>query len=305
MRTYLDCIPCFFRQALEAARVAGASQRTQRIILDKVAKIVPRFPLTSTPPEMARIIYEIVRKITHIEDPYKKIKIKSNKFALELYPELRRKISTSDDKLLKAVELSIAGNIIDYGVKNSLNLEKELKKILKKEKPFKRAKGAFFDYLYFKRALNQAKTILYLADNAGEIVFDRILIEEIKRIDKNKETIYAVKERPIINDALVVDANECGIDKIAKVISCGSEAPGTILSLCSKEFLKVYRKADMIISKGQGNFEALSEEKRPIFFLFMAKCQVVANDVRCKAGDIILLHNLRKERLRGKISYIF
>jgi uncharacterized protein with ATP-grasp and redox domains len=296
MRIYLDCIPCFFRQALEAARISGTSEKTQRIILHKVAKILPKFSLASTPPEMAQSIYKIVREMTHRKDPYKTIKTKSNKFALKLYTDLKRKVTVADDKLLKAVELAIAGNIIDYGVKNSLNLEKELKKILNKEKTFKKRKSAFFDYLHFKRALNQAKTILYLADNAGEAVFDRILIEEIKRIDRNKEAIYAVKERPIINDALIEDACECGIDKIAKVISCGSEAPGTILSLCSKDFLKVYRKADMIISKGQGNFEVLSEEKRPIFYLFMAKCPVVANDVRCKVGDIILLYSLRKDR---------
>jgi uncharacterized protein with ATP-grasp and redox domains len=305
MRIYPDCIPCFFRQALEAARVDGASKKTQRLILHKVARILPKFPLTSTPPEMAQSIYGIVREITLIEDPYKNIKSKSNRLALKLYPELKEKLSTSDDRLLKAVELAIAGNIIDYGVKNSLNLEKELKKILNKEKTFKKGKSAFFDYPYFKRDLNQAKTVLYLADNAGETVFDRILIEEIKRIDQNKEAIYAVKERPIINDALIEDACECGIDKIAKVMSCGSGAPGTILSLCSKEFLKVYKKADMIISKGQGNFEALSEEKKPIFFLFMAKCPVVANDVRCKVGDIILLYSLRKDRTHGKISEIF
>lgn len=302
MRVYLDCIPCFFRQALEAARVAGASQKTQKIILHKTAKILPKFSLTSTPPEMAQIIYGIVSNTMHIRDPYKTIKTKSNKFALKIYPELKRKVSAADDKLLKAVELAIAGNIIDYGVKNSFDLRKELGKILKKEKTFKKRECAFFDYRCFKRALNQAKTILYLGDNTGEVVFDRILIEEIKRIYKNKDIIYAVKERPIINDALVEDAYECGINKIAKIISCGAGAPGTILSQCSKKFLKIYRKAEMIISKGQGNFEVLSEEKRPIFFLFMAKCPVVANDVRCKVGDIILLYGLRKDRLHEKIS---
>ena len=135
-----------------------------------------------------------------------------------------------------------------------------------------------------------------MADNAGETVFDRILIEEIKKGDSNKEIIYAVKESPAINDALIEDAYYCGIDRIAKVISSGSDAPGTVLSLCSKKFLKLYRNADMIISKGQGNFEALSNAKRPIFFMFMAKCPVIAREVNCKIGDVILLYHKVKKR---------
>ena len=106
---------------------------------------------------------------------------------------------------------------------------------------------------------------------------------------KEKHIIYAVKETPIINDALLEDAVICGIDKIAEVVSSGLDTPGTIPSLCSKQFLTIYQKADMIISKGQGNFEALSEERGPFFFLFMAKCHMVARGLGCKIGDIFLL----------------
>jgi len=295
MRTYLDCIPCFFRQALEAARNSGASQIKQREILNELAKTLPGFSLTCTPPEMARIIYEIVKKVTHQNDPYKKIKVKSNELALKIYPELRKRISKSDDRLLKAVELAIAGNIIDYGAKISLNITEELNNILnKKEIFFHEDKDVLFNYSDFKDRVKKAENVLYLADNAGETVFDRILIEELKRINNHKNIIYAVKEKPIINDALIEDAYKCGIDKLATVISCGSSAPGTILSLCSREFLKTYKEVDMIISKGQGNFEALSEEKRSIFFLLKAKCQVVAKDIGCNVGDMILYFNLRK-----------
>ncbi len=246
---------------------------------------------------MGRIIYGLVREITSQNDPYKKIKDKSNKLALKLYDRLKHKVSRSDDRLLTAVELAIAGNIIDYGVKNSLDVNKELNKILNEEKKtLKKEDSTLFKFRHFKEALSKTGNILYLADNAGETVFDRLLIEEIKRIDRNKKVIYAVKEKPIINDALVEDAYICGIDKIAKVISCGSDAPGTVLSLCSKDFLKVYKEADMIISKGQGNFEALSQEKRPIFFLFMAKCPVVAKDVGCNLGDVILLYHFGRKK---------
>ena len=292
MKTYLECIPCFFKQALEAARLSGATNRTQKKILDAVALSIPKFPLSSCPPEMARIIYGVVKKVTARDDPYAKIKEKSNKLALKAYPKLKEKIACSRDSLLMAIELAIAGNIIDYGVKNSINVKEELDKILNKESEAIRKEGKkIFNYEGFKRALKSAKTILYLADNAGEVVFDRILIEEIKKADKSKDIIYAVKEKPVINDALAEDARIAGISRYARIVSSGLDTPGTVLSLCSREFLKTFKRADMIISKGQGNFEALSNCKRSLFFLFMAKCPVVAQDVGCKVGDIILLQN--------------
>lgn len=295
MKTYLDCIPCFFKQAIEAARMAGASKRAQKKILNELARVLPEFSLASSPPEMGKVIYGLVKGITKKDDPYAGIKEKSNKLALNIYSKLKKKVSHSHDRLLMAVELAIAGNIIDYGVKNSLNIDVELARILNEEnKAVKKENKAIFDYENFKHILNKAKTIVYLADNAGETVFDRILIEEIRRIDRNKNIIYAVKEKPVINDALIEDALICSIDKTAQVISSGSDAPGTILSLCSKNFLELYKKADMVISKGQGNFEALSAAKRQIFFLFMAKCPVIAKDVGCEVGDIILFYHSGK-----------
>ncbi len=295
MKTYLDCIPCFFRQALESARMSGAGKKGQKKILNELARILPKISLTASPPEMARIIHSMIRDMTKKNDPYLAIKKKSNRLALNIYPKLKKKIYHSRDKLLMAVELAIAGNIIDYGVKNLLNVEMELAKILDEEnKAIKKENKTIFDYDRFKRDLNQAKTILYLADNAGETVFDRVLIEEIKENYKNKKIIYAVKEKPAINDALREDAFDCGIDKLGEVISSGSDAPGTVLSLCSKEFLKIYKKADMIISKGQGNFEALSRTKRSVFFMFMAKCSVIAKEVGCVIGDVILLYHSEK-----------
>jgi len=297
MDIYLDCIPCFFKQALEAAKLAGANEKTQKKILNELAKALPKFPLTSSPSEMGRIIYGLVKKITKKEDPYLKIKRKSNALSMSIYPRLKDKISCSDDRLLTAVELAIAGNIIDYGVKNSLNVDKELKRILEEEERIiEEEDRKSFNYLNFKHAAEKARSILYLADNAGEVVFDRVLIEEIKSFDLGKGIIYAVKESPIINDALMADAITCGIDKVARIISSGSDAPGTVLSFCSKKFLKIYKNVDMVISKGQGNFEALSRPGRSVFFLFMAKCPVVAKNVHCNVGDIVLLHKKNKKK---------
>ena len=292
MKTYLDCIPCFFKQALEAARVAGMDAAKQRKILNDVAEVLPDFSLDASPPEMGRIIHGIVKKYTCMEDPYLEIKDQCNRFALGIYEKLISKLDNSSDRLLAAVELAIAGNIIDYGVKNTLNVDYELERILKdRREMIKNGASRHFQYEDFKAAVGSAKTILYLADNAGEVVFDRVLIEEIRRIDPEKEIVYVVKGKPIINDALEKDALDCGIDKVSRVISSGSDAPGTLIPLCSEDFLEIYRQADMVISKGQGNFEGLSCAKRSIFFLFIAKCHVIAKDVECDVGDTILLNH--------------
>jgi len=285
VKTSLECIPCFFKQAQDAAKLAGADKSTQKKIFKNLANELLKFDLKECPTAMGMLLYKLVRQITGNNDPFRKIKQKSNKLALGLYPRLKEKIENSKDRLLTAVELAIAGNIIDYGVKSSFNIKQEIDKIFAEEdKVIRKESKTLFDYPAFKRDITRAKRVLYIGDNAGEIVFDRILIEELK----NKEIIFAVREEPIINDALMEDAKFCGIDKYARVISTGCNAPGAILKFCTKKFRKVFEKAEFIISKGQGNFEALVGEKAPIFFLFRAKCPVVSKYLNCKLGDIIL-----------------
>ncbi len=293
MKTYLECIPCFFRQALEGARIVRASPKQQKQIIDGLARKIPEISLRSSPPEIARLGYALLKRMSPRADPYKDIKRSSNRIALRMLGRLKNRVNHSQDTLLASLELAIAGNIIDFGVKNNLNVKEELNRILAAEGKAIHKKS-IFHYSGFKRALKKAKNILYLADNAGEVVFDRILIEEIKKEYPDKVVFYAVKAKPIINDALLEDAKVCGMDKSARVISNGTDAPGTILALCSKEFKQVYKNADMVISKGQGNFESLSSEKRPLFFLFMVKCPVVAKETGCKMGSIVLFYNLHK-----------
>ena len=156
----------------------------------------------------------------------------------------------------------------------------------------KRAPIGVFDSGYggltVLRALEKALPeydFLYLGDNAGESVFDKLLIETI-----NKPVFYATREVPVINDVIIDDAIASGLNSVAEIISSGSPAPGIILPLCSDEFLSVFQKADMIISKGQGNYEGLSDADRNIFFLLKAKCPVIAKDLNVNVNDIILKH---------------
>jgi len=276
MKTYLDCIPCFFNQALRAGRIAKCDENKIKKLLDEIGMILRDIPLESTPPETGMLIYENVRKITGIFDPYKEIKRANTKEALSLYDSLNNKVEMSNDKLLTAIRISIAGNVIDFGVNRKFDIKDEIDKILKKD-------FAIFDYNEFKNNLAKTDNILYIGDNAGESVFDKILMEEMK-----KPVIYVVREVPVINDVTYEDAIQAGIDKVARIFSSGTSAPGTVIKTCSDEFIKLYKNSKFIISKGQGNYEGLSEERYPIFFLLKVKCWVIANDIGVKEGDIIL-----------------
>ena len=283
MRTYLDCIPCFIKSALEMARLVDGNEILHKEILDEVTRMVPDFSLGCSPPEMARGIHKVMERRFGDKDIYASIKKESNRKALALYPRLKAKVHSAQDPLLTAVEIAIAGNVIDYAAKNTLNIEDEIEKLFTHE--FSHINKTIFDYDHFRSDLDKAGLILYLADNAGEVLFDRVLIEEIPH---QKSIIFAVRDKPVINDALIADAEECGIDERAQIISSGVDAPGTVLKYCSERFLKIYKSADLIISKGQGNYEALSQEKENIYFLFRAKCPVIARHAEVGLGDIVL-----------------
>ena len=276
MRASLECYPCFFIQTLRTARIVTSDEKTILQILHEVSTTLPQIPFNVTPPEIGREVYRIISRRTGVEDPYKEVKDRCIREALSLYPELKRSVESSEDRLMTAIRLAIAGNVIDFGTDSSFDLTEELETILSQD-------FAVDNSQEFREALKQARNVLYLADNAGETVFDRLLIEEM-----DKPVIYVVREKPIINDATREDALLSGLDKVSEITSSGCDTPGTILKFCSDEFLETYRSASLIISKGQGNYEALSDEKRPLFFLLKAKCQVVARDLGVKNGSIIL-----------------
>ncbi len=284
MKTNTHCIPCFLRQANETLDRISVPENKKREILKAVSDAIFKVPFEKSPPHVARKVYEVISELTGIEDAYKKEKKHANELVLKLYPELKKRINNSGNPLFEAVRLAAIGNIIDLGVKSTFNLEEELKEDSNTE--FK-----IFDFEIFKDKLSKAKNILYIADNTGEIVFDKLLIEEIK-----KPVTIAVRGKPIINDATLEDALNCGLDKVAHVISSGSDGPAAILDSCSREFLDIFDKADFIISKGQGNFEELCDRDEPIFFIFKAKCPAVADDLRVNVGDMILSYKTHRKK---------
>jgi uncharacterized protein with ATP-grasp and redox domains len=277
MKAYLDCYPCFFKQILQTSREVTTDEKKIREVLIAFAQYLPRIPAEATPPEIGREVYRLISEKTGIPDPYRELKKKCTRQALVLYPQLKKKIAASEERLLAAVRLAIAGNVIDFGANAQFDLDIDLDVLLSREL-------AIDHYSEFRRAVEKSRHILYLGDNAGETVFDRILIEEI-----GKPVVYAVREKPIINDALLQDALDAGLDRVAEIVSSGTDAPGTILGLCSRDFLNIYDRADLIISKGQGNYEGLSDEARPAFFLLKAKCEVIARDIGVDQGGQVLM----------------
>ncbi len=271
------------RQALEASRMATDDESKQEEILRKVALELSKVRFDSVPPEIAHVVHSVVREVSGNEDPYSELKKKYNQIAMEMYPDLKRRVEKSEDRLLTAAKIAIAGNIIDFGPGHFFDLNETIEETLRMDL-------AVNHFDKFKSELEKSNTIYYLGDNAGEIVFDRILLEELG----DRQFVYVVKGGPIINDATEKDAKFAGINKIAKIEKVSSGALGTGPERNSKEFVDILKSADLVISKGQGNYESLSEADANIFFMFRAKCPVLAKDAGVDVGSTVIMKTSEK-----------
>jgi len=279
MMTSLDCIPCFVRQALEAARFASDDVTLHERVLRDLLRAVAESDLTLPPPVMGQHIHRTLRHLTGREDPYRAAKERFNHLAWHMLPELRTRLERSPDPFRSAVQLAIAGNLIDLGVNGGLT-EAAVRATVAEalQEPLAG------DLEGLRDAVARAGSVLYLADNAGEIVFDRLLIQQLQ----GARVTVAVRGGPVINDATLADAAAARLSELATVVSNGSDAPGTLLEDCSQDFRRRFRAADLIIAKGQGNFETLSESAGPIFFLLKVKCPVIAAHVGQPLGTQVL-----------------
>ncbi|HHI68589.1 MAG TPA: DUF89 family protein [Planctomycetes bacterium] len=269
MKIYLDCYPCFLRQALEAGRFAGLNQEAQRTVLLGAMDILRALPRKATPPDIANRIHKAIRRLSGSEDPYKKEKEAWTARALELLPRLEGIVREAPDPLEAALRVGVAGNIIDLGPNFApIDLEKTLQEAL--TRPF-----ALDSLGEFRQALDRAEWVLLLGDNAGETVFDRVMIPRLGR-----PVVYAAKGGPILNDATLEDARAAGLDQVARLVSTGCAAAGTDLGLSSPEFRKIFEEAPLILAKGQAQYETLSGrgDKR-VFFLLKVKCPVIGRDL--------------------------
>jgi uncharacterized protein with ATP-grasp and redox domains len=277
MRIADDCYTCFQRQAVGVCRDLGVTEYVENRVVRAVTGVLDSRPESDTPPELAVAVYEAVTKVLGVRDPLAERKKKDNESALRLVPDVRFIIGESSDRLAAAVKGAVLGNVIDYAADPDFDIASEINEIFEKE-------FAVYDYDLFKKELNEARWVLYIGDNAGEAAFDRLLIEET-----GKQTVYMTRGAPIINDCLVEDAFACGLGEVADVVSSGCPMPGLVLDRCSDEAVELFRTAPLIIAKGMGNFEALSEVEAPIYFLLKIKCGVVARYTGYEVGDFIFI----------------
>ncbi len=279
MKVAPECIPCFLRQALQAARFSSIDEDTQKRILREIMERLLNSSWDRTPPELAHIAHAVVRRYAG-GDPYRSVKRESNDLALSLYPELKKMVESSSNPLRTAVRIAIAGNIIDFGALESFDVKRTLNEVLSKE-------FRYDDFPRFEKKLEEASTLLYFADNAGEIVFDRLLLETIMRRRRIRVS-FVVKQGPIINDATLEDARYVGLDDLVdEYLFIGNGVVG--IERNSPEVREWIESHDVVISKGQGNFEGLSEFSG-IFYMLMIKCPVVARYLKGEVGDIVLLY---------------
>ncbi len=279
MKTDLECLPCFYGQISRTLKHAGVNGNEGRRIARMAEAVIERASLDEVPARTTTVIHRILRQETGV-DPYRLVKNSYNRIALGKLSALRQRTADVADQLEGGVRVAIAGNVIDFGIYEDVDLDRSIDESFRL--PLSRP-----DYAAFARSVQKARRILYLCDNAGEIVFDRVLLEILRK--QGKDVTAAVKGSPVINDATLEDAAVAGISECASVMDNGSDGIGTLLEACSPRFLDVYRSADMIISKGQANFETLLQtEDDRIFFLFKVKCPVVARELGRENGDIVL-----------------
>jgi len=283
MKISRECIHCLARQAVEIAEEATSDVTMQEEIIKKSLKELVEMDFNETAPEVSFRMHQHAKSISGIDDPYKRLKEQYNEIANEIYNRIidEKWLDKAEDPFDMACRLAIAGNIIDF----SVGLKLEYSDIVKSVEDSIKHNIFGTGTTALREAVKKANNIMYIADNSGEIIFDKFLL---KYLPLNKIT-YVVKGSPIVNDATMDDAISTGIVDLVKVIDNGNSAQGTIFKYCSSTFKSEFSKADLIISKGQANFETLSDIKdKNIFYLLRAKCISVASAIGCKQMDYVL-----------------
>ncbi len=291
MKSSLDCLECILRQTLRAARTAGDDPIKQRRVMNLVAADIPDMDMNNSPAMLSLNAYQLVNRIFDTSDPYKAIKEKQNKMALALEDELEERVRTSSEPLVTAIRLAAAGNIIDLGILQEHEID-----------PHEAIQHALHTPLavdhtaLFMKDLDHCRELLYLLDNAGEIVFDKVLIRELA---KHTRVTAVVKGGPVINDACREDAEQVGIPALCEVIDNGGPFIGSPLPLVPRSFLDRMQRADIILGKGQGNYETVDDFGGNVYLLLKIKCEIVARHSGAPMGTAAFISTRERRRENG------
>ncbi len=283
MKAHLDCIPCQQRQMLKILRLATDDQQIHERVLRETVHRLGEIDWHQDPMTLMKHTYHLITQATGNPDPYQDLKIQSNDEVLRLYPDLRTLIQTSDDKLLTACKLAVAGNIMDFGAKDHFNIRETIGHVLETD-------FALNEYTHFVSSLKEASSLLLFADNAGEVVLDKLLLETILQIYHLDKITVAVKEKPVLNDVTMQDAEYVGLTTLPNIefrqVNTTSNGHASWMPDNVTSWMQEH---DIVLSKGQANYEVLSEYPG-IYFLLIAKCQIVAEDTGTYNGALIFTY---------------
>jgi len=275
------CVSCIINQSIKVADAINADDKLAHTLTSSVTQMSKTFSFAHNPPEIAADVYEKMAFIAQKSDLYDEVKALSTQKALSFVPFLKEKLKNSDDKLLTATKIAVAGNVIDLAAAVEFDLEEELLKIFDTE-------FAHDDFKQMKEELTRAKNVVILGDNVGEHIFDYMFVETLKELYPNTTYTYMVRGNPIINDVTMKEAQEAGFDKLCTLQDSGVNTPGFSYTRANSISQKLFDSADIVISKGMGNYECLSDSHRNnICFLLKVKCGVVASSLGNEIGDII------------------
>jgi len=275
------CVECIINQSVKVANAINATKSLSDKLTSRVTQMSKDFSFDEAPPEIASYVYEEMSKIAKKEDLYDEVKELSTKKALLFVPALKKKLTNSKNKLLTATKIAIAGNVIDLAAKVEFDLKDELEKIFDTD-------FSHNDFEKLRDKLSHAKSVVILGDNVGEHIFDYMFVEVLKELYPDINYSYFVRGKPIINDVTIKEALACGFDKLCNLVDSGVNTPGFVYKRANAQAKELFDSADIVISKGMGNYECLSPSHREkIFFLLKVKCEVVANSLGANLGDII------------------
>ncbi len=277
MKMDIYCVRCIVSQMVELIKILRLDRASQEDLMREVLRILQEESYDVTSPELAEKVYDRVREITGIDDPYSEVKKTENQRAQELVSPFRQRLH--ELSLEDVLKLSVLGNSMDYGTEARFDIEGEVES-LRKTRLSPETLGEF------ERELRENRQLLIIGDNAGEIVFDKLLVEYLIT-NYQTEVTYAVRGGPIINDAILVDALEVGMDRVARVITTGQNIAGLVLERASGEIKRALQEIPLVLSKGQGNFETLEDKGLDIYFLFRVKCPVVGAYLKRRVGDMV------------------
>ena len=284
MKVYYECGACFLRQSKDAMDLATDDDALKLELMEEILDFLAKnFNEDASSNKLGSAVHRIIKEKTNCDDPYYKEKIIGNKIALEFLPKIQ-KLLEKDNTLENYIKIGIVGNILDFG---ALGLDFDPQNFILSNL---KKKLAINDIDKLKESISNHNRLLYLADNTGEIVFDKLLIEKLR--DIGLEITVALKEKPIINDACLEDALDIGLNEIANLTTIGTDSVGIIYEEASEEFRKIFDSHDFIISKGLGNYEGLTEidlENKDVFCLLCVKCSAIAKDIDLKEKDNVLL----------------